>query len=179
MHLCFFVCPHLFFSISTPVCSVNKVHSLVGLGEICVSVSILIQSISMGSMSYSVCCFSLYVCVCVCVWDGYLNTCVFVPFLFENPQAITICECLHLAVRACMCVCMSVCVWGTVFPGLLVIMFLGVMGGTWKPCAAQIKTNKEMMGAPLSPLWPGGPRGARAGDWAGRKGGGKKGERER
>ena len=34
------------------------------------------------------------------------------------------------------------------------------MGGTWKPCAAQIKTNKEMMGAPLSPLWPGG-RGGR------------------
>lgn len=25
------------------------------------------------------------------------------------------------------------------------------------------------MGAPLSPLWPGGPRGARTGDWAGRR----------
>jgi len=40
--------------------------------------------------------------------------------------------------------------WEDVFPWLLVIMFLGVMGRTWKPCAAQIKTNKEMMGAPLS-----------------------------
>lgn len=29
------------------------------------------------------------------------------------------------------------------------------------------------MGAPLSPLWPGGPRGgARTGDWGGRGGGG-------
>lgn len=46
--------------------------------------------------------------------------------------------------------------WEDVFPWLLVIMFLGVMGRTWKPCAAQIKTNKEMMGAPLSPHWPGG-----------------------
>lgn len=46
--------------------------------------------------------------------------------------------------------------WDDVFPWLLVIMFLGVMGRTWKPCAAQIKTNKEMMGAPLSPHWPGG-----------------------
>lgn len=56
------------------------------------------------------------------------------------------------------------------------------MGGTWKPCAAQIKTNKEMMGAPLSPLWPGGPRGgARTGDWAGRerRRGGREGEREK
>lgn len=25
------------------------------------------------------------------------------------------------------------------------------------------------MGAPLSPLWPGGPRGARTGDWRGRE----------
>lgn len=46
--------------------------------------------------------------------------------------------------------------WEDVFPRLLVIMFLGVIGRTWKPCAAQIKTNKEMMGAPLSPHWPGG-----------------------
>lgn len=28
------------------------------------------------------------------------------------------------------------------------------------------------MGAPLSPLWPGGPRGARTGEWGGRGGGG-------
>lgn len=33
------------------------------------------------------------------------------------------------------------------------------MGGTWKPCAAQIKTNKEMMGAPLSLHLPGGEKG--------------------
>lgn len=78
-------------------------------------------------------------------------------------QPITICECLYLTVCACMCVKECVCVWGTEFPGLLVIMFLGVMGGTWKPCAAQIKTNKEMMGAPLSPLWPGGPEGGENG----------------
>lgn len=76
----------------------------------------------------------------------------------HNPlQSVSVC--IWQSVHAC--VCSSVCVWGAVFPGLLVIMFLGVMGGTWKPCAAQIKTNKEMMGAPLSPLWPGGPRGGR------------------
>jgi len=46
--------------------------------------------------------------------------------------------------------------WEDVFPWLLVIMFLGVIGRTWKPCAGQIKTNKEMMGAPLSLHWPGG-----------------------
>lgn len=37
------------------------------------------------------------------------------------------------------------------------------------------------MGAPLSPLWPGGPRGARMGDWGGRGegGGGREGWRKR
>lgn len=53
-------------SISTTASLVNKVHSVSQLAEMCVSVSILIQSISMGSMSYSVCCCSLCVCVCVC-----------------------------------------------------------------------------------------------------------------
>lgn len=62
-YICVFVCPHLF--ISPPASLVNKVHSVLQLaGEMCVSVSILIQSISMGSMSYFVCCFSL----CLCVW---------------------------------------------------------------------------------------------------------------
>lgn len=97
---CFF-CPHL--SISKPESLVNKVHSLFQLGEICVSVPILIQSISMGSMSYFVC------CVVQCVCDGYLNACVFVPYLLEtvftvHAQSLTICECLYLTVCACMCV---------------------------------------------------------------------------
>lgn len=35
------------------------------------------------------------------------------------------------------------------------------------------------MGAPLSPLWPGGPRGARTGDREGRaRGGGREGGKE-
>ena len=71
-------------SISTTASLVNKVHSVSQLTEMCVSVSILIQSISMGSMSYSVCCCSLCVCVCVCVCVRYLNTCVFVAYLLET-----------------------------------------------------------------------------------------------
>lgn len=70
---------HFGFCLHTSLCSisataslVNKVHFVSQLTEVCVSVSVLIQSISMGSMSYFVFCFSL--CMCFC----YLNTCVFV-----------------------------------------------------------------------------------------------------
>lgn len=92
-------------SISTTASLVNKVHSVSQLAEMCVSVSILIQSISMGSMSYSVCCCSL----CVCA--RYLNTWVFVACLLEtvcllcmyNPlQSASVC--IWQSVHACVCV---------------------------------------------------------------------------
>lgn len=111
-------------------------------------------------MSYFVFCFS----PCVCTFATWTPEFAVYQLVFiVHVQSVKISKLPYMMVCACVCVCISVCGRETVFPGLLVIMFLGVMGGTWKPCAAQIKTNKEMMGAPLSPLWPGGPRGARTG----------------
>lgn len=49
------------------------------------------------------------------------------------------------------------------------------MGRTWKPCAAQIKTNKEMMGAPLSLHWPGGEEQGKRKRSREREGGGRPG----
>lgn len=90
-------------SISAPASLVNKVHSLFQLGEMCVSVSILIQSISMGSMSY----FVRSVCVCVCRLPEYLRVCAIsagVCVFTVHVQSITICERLYLTVCACVCV---------------------------------------------------------------------------
>ena len=120
----------------TPLCFISTISifskhsafSVFQLAELCVSVSILIQSISMGSTSYFV--FASHP-VCVC----YLNTCVFLAHLLEtvcllcmyNPLE-SVCACMRVC--ACAHVYNRVCVRGIVFPGLLVIMFLGVMGGT-------------------------------------------------
>lgn len=117
-----------FFSALAPAFSVNKVYSLFRrAAETCVSVSILIQSISMGSMSYSVRRRSL----CARRLPEYLQT-AFVPYLFETLRSIAICESVPASRRMHVCVCRRVREWGTVFPGLLVIMFLGVMGGNLK-----------------------------------------------
>ena len=53
------------------------------------------------------------------------------PLVFiVHIQSVSICERSYMMVGACVCLCISVCGRETVFPGLLVIMFLGVMGGT-------------------------------------------------
>lgn len=105
-YLCFCLCTSL-CSISTTASLVNKVHSVFQLAEMCVSVSILIQSISMGSMSYFVCCFSLRVCVFVCLLPEYLCICGISAWdcvFTVHVQSITICQHLYLTVCACMCV---------------------------------------------------------------------------
>ncbi len=104
---------HLCFCLQTSLCSitaslVNKVHSVFQLGEMCVSVSTLIQSVSMGSMSYFVCCCSLCVCrlpeyLCICGISA--RDCVF----SVHVRSVTICERLYLTV--CACVCVRVCAY--------------------------------------------------------------------
>lgn len=102
-----FFCLHTSLrSISTKTSLVNKVHSVFQLSVVCVRVSISIQSISMGSMSYFVFCFSLRMCFC------YLNTGVglFVAYVLEtvcllcmyNPlQSASVC--IWQSVRVCVC----------------------------------------------------------------------------
>lgn len=151
-------------SISTTASLVNKVHSVSQLAEMCVMCLYWFSQ-----YLWAPCLIPCAAALCVCVratWiPGYLwhvcsRLCVYCACTIHYNLRASVSDslCMHA------CVYTSVCVRGAVFPGLLVIMFLGVMGGTWKPCAAQIKTNKEMMGAPLSPLWPGGPWGARTRD---------------
>lgn len=99
-HWCFLVYLH-FFSVLAPAFSVNKVYSLFRLAaETCVSVSILIQSISMGSMSYSVrrrC--------SLCAWrlPEYLQTALCAISAWDCAIYCNLRVCAWQSVHACVC----------------------------------------------------------------------------